>query len=39
MHNYFSHTHIHSDNTYVKVNKFLHIQVHTYRDIQILIYT
>jgi hypothetical protein len=38
MHNYkyFSHTHaqVHADNTYVHVNKYIHIPVHTYRDIQ-----
>jgi hypothetical protein len=38
MHNYkyFSHTpaHEHADNTYVHVNKYIHIPVHTYRDIQ-----
>jgi len=39
MHNnkYFSHTHahIHADNTYVHVNKYIHILVHTYSDKQI----
>ena len=39
MHNYkyFSHTHshIHTDNTYDHVNKFIYIPVHTYRDVQI----
>jgi len=39
MHNYkyFSHTHahIHAENTYVHINKYIHIPVHTYRDIQI----
>ena len=39
MHNYkyYSHTyaHIHADNTYVYVNKYIHIPVHIYRDIQI----
>ena len=34
---YFSHTqaHIHADNTYVIVNKYIHIAVHTDGDIQI----
>jgi hypothetical protein len=34
---YFSHTqaHIHADNTYVHVDKYIHILVHTYSDIQI----
>ena len=35
----FTHTHthanIHADNTYVHVNKYIHLPVHTYRDIQI----
>jgi hypothetical protein len=39
MHNYkyFSHTqaHIHANNTYVHVNKYIYILVHTYRDIKI----
>ena len=29
------HAHIHADNTYVHVNKYIHLPVHTYRDIQI----
>jgi len=30
-----THAHIHADNTYVHVNKYIHIPVHTYRDVQI----
>jgi hypothetical protein len=31
-----SHAHVHADNNYVHVNKYIHILEHTYRDIQIL---
>jgi len=30
-----THAHIHADNNYVHVNKYIHIPDHTYRDIQI----
>jgi len=31
----FTHAHIHADNTYVHVSKYIYIPIHTYRDIQI----
>ena len=31
----YTHADIHADNTYVHLNKYIHIAEHTYRDIQI----